>query len=96
MITVSMISFLFGAALGQRFNVVVLLPAMAIVLVLSVAAGVTSAQTAGWIVTMAAMAALCLQFGYFAGIGVRHFLVATPSQGSSLAGAETPARHAVR
>ena len=97
MITISVISFLFGAALGHRFNVVVLLPAMAIVLALSVGAGVTSALTVGWIVVMAAMAALWLQFGYFAGIGIRHFLVAAPSQESSpLAGAETSARHAAR
>ena len=45
MISISMISFLFGAALGQRFNVVVLIPAMAIVLVLAVGAGrCTSSQ----------------------------------------------------
>ena len=97
MITISMISFLFGAALGQRFNVVVLMPAMAIVLVLSVGAEVTHAQSAWWIVLIAASAATCLQFGYFAGIGIRHFLVAAPSQGSSsLTPDETSARHAAR
>ena len=73
MITISMISFLFGAALGQRFNVVVLIPAMAIVLVLAVGAGATHAQANWWIVVMAATASICLQCGYFAGIGVRHF-----------------------
>jgi hypothetical protein len=97
MLTLSMISFLFGAALGQRFNVVVLIPAIAIVLVLSVGAGVTHAQAGWWIVLMCATTAMCLQFGYFAGIGIRHFLVAAPSRGSSpLASAETPARHAAR
>ena len=95
MISISMISFLFGAALGQRFNLVVLIPAMAIVLVLAVGAGATHAQTNWWIVVMASTASVCLQCGYFAGIGVRH-LVSAHSQGSSsLASAET-SRHAAR
>jgi hypothetical protein len=94
-IALSTISFLFGAALGQRFKVVVLMPAMPIVLILAVGAGVTYAQTAWWIVLMAAAAATCLQFGYFAGIGIRHFMVAVPSRESSpLTSAETSARHA--
>jgi hypothetical protein len=92
-----MISFLFGAALGQRFNVVALIPAMGIVIVLSVGAGVTHAHAAWWIVLMSATTAMCLQFGYFAGIGIRHFLVAASHRGSSpLAPADTPARHAAR
>jgi disulfide bond formation protein DsbB len=95
MITLSMISFLFGAALGQRFNVVVLIPAMAIVLVLSAGAGLTQAQTAWWIVLMAATAATCLQFGYFVGIGIRHFLVAATLRRSSPL-EHTSARHAAR
>jgi hypothetical protein len=97
MITISMISFLFGAALGQRFNVVVLIPAMAIVLVLAVGAGATHAQTNWWIVVMAATASVCLQCGYFTGIGIRHFLVGTQSRESShLAAADTSARPAAR
>ena len=96
MITISMISFLFGAALGQRFNVVVLMPAMAIVLVLSVGAGLSHAQSAWWIILMVGTAAICLQFGYFAGIGIRHFLAASSSRGTSSLPAETSARHAAR
>jgi len=94
MITISMISFLFGAALGQRFNVVVLIPAMAIVLVLAVGAGATHAQANWWIVVMAATASVCLQCGYFAGICFRHFVAARSRESSSLASAETSARHA--
>src|SRR5712672_3128528 len=46
---------------------------------------------------MAATAATCLQFGYFAGIGIRHFLVATPSRESSpLTSAETSVRPPAR
>jgi hypothetical protein len=93
MITISMISFLFGAALGQRFSVLVLIPAMTLVLVLAVGAGVTNAQAVWWVVLMAAIAAICLQLGYFAGIGVRHILLAAQSR-ASVAAAETSARHA--
>jgi hypothetical protein len=96
MLALSMISFVVGAALGQRFNVVVLIPAMAVVLVLSVGAGITHVQAAWWIVLMAATAVICLQFGYFAGIGIRHFLVAAPSRRSSALPSETSARHAAR
>jgi hypothetical protein len=96
MIATSMISFLFGAVLGQRFTVLVLIPAMIIVMILAIGAAITHPQAAWWIIAMAAAAAVCLQCGYFAGIFIRHFLAATPSQESPLAGAETSTRHAVR
>jgi hypothetical protein len=97
MITISMISFLAGAALGQRFKVMVLMPAIAIVLVLAVGTGVTHAQTAWSVVLMAATAAACLQIGYLTGIFIRHVLVAALSRrSSSLNSPETTARHAAR
>jgi hypothetical protein len=97
MIATLMISMLFGAALGQRFNVMVLVPAMAVVLLLSIGAGVAHPQAAWEIIKMAASAAIGLQCGYFCGILIRHFLVAAPSQGTSpLAAAETSTHHAAR
>ena len=95
MIAASIISFLFGAVLGQRFTVVILVPAVAIVLVLSVGAGFAHPQAAWWTIRMAGVGAICLQCGYFAGIVARRFLEAEPSGGSShLANAETSTRHA--
>ena len=97
MIATSMISFLFGAVLGQRFTVLVLIPAMVIVIVLAVGAAVTHPQASWWIIAMAAAAAVCLQCGYFAGMFIRHFMLNVPSQSpSSLAGAQTSTRHAAR
>jgi NADH:ubiquinone oxidoreductase subunit 6 (subunit J) len=97
MITISMISFLAGAALGQRFKVMVLMPAIAIVLVLAVGTGVAHAQTAWSTVLMAATAATCLQIGYLIGIFTHYVLVAVLSRRSSpLTSPETPARHAAR
>jgi hypothetical protein len=90
MISLSLISFLFGAALGQRFKVLALVPAMAIIIMLSIGAGLTHAQKPWWIVLMAVAASTCLQFGYFAGIGIRHVLAAP----SSVSAAETQPRHA--
>jgi len=92
-----MISLLVGAALGQRFKVMVLMPVIAIVLVLVVATGVWLAQTAWVIVLMAATAATCVQIGYFVGIAIHHVLSTTVSSSSSpLSAPETPARHAAR
>jgi hypothetical protein len=94
MLALSMICLLLGAVLGQRFTVLVLLPALAIMMFLSVGAGWAHPQSAWWIVKMTGAAAICLQCGYFTGIIIRHFLVATPSQPSSpLAGAETSRHH---
>jgi hypothetical protein len=97
MIATLMIGMLFGAALGQRFNVMVLVPAMAVVLLLSIGAGVAHPQAAWEILKMAASAAMGLQCGYFFGILIRHFLVAAPSQRtSSIATAKTSTHHAAR
>jgi hypothetical protein len=97
MITISMISFFAGVALGQRFKVMVLMPAIAIVLVLAVGSGVTHAQTAWSIIVTAFLAAVCLQIGYLTGIFVHHVYVAALSRrSSSLSSPKTTARHAAR
>ena len=83
MITIPMISFLAGVALGQRFKVMVLMPAVAIVLVLAVGGGVTHAQTFWSIFLTAVLAAVCLQIGYLTGIFVHHVQVAALSRRSS-------------
>jgi hypothetical protein len=97
MITISMISFLAGVALGQRFKVMVLMPGIAIVLVLAVGSGVTHAQTAWSIILTAVLAAVCLQIGYLTGLFVHHVHVAALSRrSSSLNSPKTTARHAAR
>ena len=97
MMTLSMISFLVGAVLGQRFKIVVLIPAFAIVLVFVIGTGVVLTQAAWWIVLMAAAAVTCLQIGYFVGIGVHHVLAAALSRRPSpLTPTTTSARPAAR
>lgn len=95
MISTSIISLLFGATLAQRFKVVALLPAMAVVMILAAVTEGAQPQGVWWLVKMAATAAICLQAGYFFGIVVRHFLADEPSERSSeLSPAETSTRHA--
>ncbi len=95
--TLSIISFLVGAGLGQRFKVMVLLPAFAVVLVLAVGAGVALAQTAWSIALTAIIAGTSLQIGYFVGIGVHHVLTAGLSwKSSSQTSPGISARHAAR
>ena len=78
-----MLSFLFGTLLGQRFKVVVLVPAMAPVLILSVTTGITQPNAAWEIIKIATSLAVSLQCGYIAGIAIRHILAAAPAGGSS-------------
>jgi hypothetical protein len=78
-----MLSFLFGTLLGQRFKVVVLVPAMAPVLILSVTAGITQPNAAWEIIKITTSMAASLQCGYLAGIAIRYFLAAAPARASS-------------
>ena len=97
MLILSMVSLLVGAVLGQRFTIIVLIPATAVVLALAVGTGITHAHTAWSLVLMIAAATTSMQIGYFVGIGIRHALPADASSRSSpLPAATTPARHAVR
>ena len=91
MLVLSTASFLIGAALAQRFNVLVLIPAVAIVLTLAAGIGVTNAPTAWSIVVMTAAAATGMQIGYLIGLSIRDVLAAASRPAPS-----TSARHPVR
>lgn len=94
MILASMIGFLFGAALAQRLSVIALLPAMAMIVVLSAGTGIAYPPTAWVIVKMGTLAAICLQCGYFAGIIVQHLqLAALPKEPARAAAAEASTHH---
>lgn len=96
MLTVSLISLLVGVALGQRFKVMVLMPAGAMGLALAIGTGIAHGQSAWSIVLTAATAATCMQIGYLAGIGVRHLQEVASSRRSPPLPSPTPARHAAR
>jgi hypothetical protein len=94
---VSIVCFMFGVALGQRFKVAILVPAIAIVVVFSVVSGTANPQAIWWILETACAGSLCLQCGYFAGILIRNFLLGGSSQGpSTVASSPTSTSHASR
>jgi hypothetical protein len=75
MMTLMLISLLFGAALGQRFKVLVLIPGMGIVLPTVIAAGIFRADQFGQIIYGAIAATVSLQIGYLAGIALYYLMV---------------------
>jgi homoserine kinase len=72
--TFLMISTLFGLVLGQRYKVLVLVPAIALELLMAIGVGITRSEGLGSSVVMAVAAVACMQIGYCAGVGVRYLL----------------------
>lgn len=66
--------FLVGAALGQRFTVLVLVPAILVTLGVAIGLGIARGQTPGTITLVAVAAIACLQIGYLLGLGVRQLI----------------------
>ena len=96
MMTILLLALLVGAVLGQRFKVLVLLPAMALALGLTAADGLAQAEPFWQVLVTAVVAFTGLQLGYLAGTGIRHLMVAAhPGRihGNSL---PVPARRAAR
>jgi len=89
----STVSFLIGAALARRFNFIVLIPAVAIVLTLAVGIDVANPPTAWSIVAMAAATATSMQIGYLLGLSIRDVLAAGASSRSA---PSSSARHTAR
>ena|ERR1700722_10786052 len=75
MLTFVLISLLLGMVLGQRFKVLVLLPAMVIALLASTIAEI--AGTDHWrTLLISATAVVALQAGYLTGYGIRRAILA--------------------
>jgi len=65
---------LVGAALGQRFTVLVLVPAILVTLGVAIGVGIVRAQGPGTIVLVTVAAIACLQIGYLLGLGIRQLI----------------------
>jgi hypothetical protein len=65
---------LVGAALGQRFAVLVLVPAVLVTLGVAIGLGIARAQGPGTIVLVTVAAIACLQIGYLLGLGIRQLI----------------------
>ena len=84
MILLAMVSLLVGALLAQRFRVMVLVPATAIMVGVAVGTGVTHAQTVWSMILMVGTASTSMQIGYLViGSSVRHVLAGVLSSRSS-------------
>jgi hypothetical protein len=69
----SIFIFLVGMALGQRFTVFVLVPAILVAIAIVVGIGIARGQTAGAITLVTVAAVACLQIGYLLGLGIRQW-----------------------
>jgi hypothetical protein len=74
MTTFLIVSFLAGAVLGRRWNVLALLPAILVTLIVALCASKARADAGLTTVLMMAAAAAILQVGYLVGIAVGQFL----------------------
>jgi hypothetical protein len=94
-ITFALMCLLAGMVLGQRFKVLVLVPAMAASLPVAIGLGISGHGGVGPVMLLAALAMASLQIGYLAGVGIRHALAAariSELQSASLRGS-APVRH---
>jgi hypothetical protein len=73
MLLLSLICLAVGAALGQQYKVLVLIPSMALATI--AVAGIAHAGTLWQILGTAFLATSSLQIGYFAGVSIRYLMV---------------------
>jgi hypothetical protein len=74
-ISLVVISFVAGIALGQWFRILILVPVMSLALVGTIAAGIARAHNV-WSIAFVAIAVVTgLQIGYLIGIWLRSFIV---------------------
>jgi hypothetical protein len=71
---------LVGAALGQRFTALVLVPAILVALGVALGLGIARSQPPGTIVLVTIVAIVSLQIGYLLGLGIRQLVQARASR----------------
>ncbi len=77
MMILALISLLAGAALGLRFKVLVLVPAIALTLLMAAGTGLGGGDSLWTVLLMAAAAGASLQIGYFGGAIIRYVMATT-------------------
>jgi hypothetical protein len=91
-IMLSLLGLLVGIVLGQRFRVLVLVPAMAVLLPTAIGVAALSHQGLETIALLTALAVGALQIGYLLGVGIRHSLAAARIGGLRSRAEPHPAR----
>lgn len=74
MMLLTLLTLLIGMLLGQRFTVLVLLPATLLTLIIGVGLGIADSERPGHIGLTILAAIACLQVSYLLGAGIRYLL----------------------
>ena len=82
--------FIMGMVLGQRFKVLILMPAIALATLVAVATGIGRTEPFWSVLLAAALSVTGLQIGYLAGTGVRLLIAATRASRRRQAPLEQP------
>jgi hypothetical protein len=91
---VALLCMLAGMVLGQRFKVLLLVPATALLLALTAAGGALHGDAFWPTALVAVAAAASLQTGYLFGLGIRHALMGNRAASSDASLARSaPTRH---
>ena len=91
MLLLGILALVAGMVIGQRFNVLTLIPASFLVLFAVVGAGAALADSVWIIIAAAALTTVCLQSGYLFGLGTRHLLFVARARRLRAAEAESSA-----
>ncbi len=84
MLMLNLLMLLTGCALGLRFKVLVLLPAIALVWMAYLTVGLSRGDGVSTILFAGVLAAICLQVGYLVGAMISHgMLTSRPTKMSS-------------
>jgi hypothetical protein len=98
MIMVLLVCLLTGVVLGQRFKVLMLLPATVPALLFALLIIAMHGATVGRLLAAALIATASLQIGYLVGIGLRHLIIVERASRAgfrklAVSAAARPARH---
>ena len=90
--TVAIIGLLIGAAIGARFNVVVVIPAIGLALLGTAGAGIVHGDPIGSVGLTMVLIATTLQLGYLAGVVLRAVLLSVRMSNARGTVPHTPSR----
>jgi hypothetical protein len=82
--TLALIGFLIGAALGMRFKVLIVIPAIGLALLGTAGVGIARGDSIGSVGLRMVLIATTLQLGYVAGVVLRAVLVAVGIYNASM------------
>jgi len=75
----AILSLLVGMVLGQRFNFLILVPSILLILLIAIGAAIARVEGPGNVALTAAAAIACLEIGYLLGISIRYLFMTAPA-----------------